>query len=182
MGNAINQMRPGGQSRVSIARSPAGRGYRLAASQFLPYPREQIFEFFSDAMNLQTLTPAWLRFTILTPWPIHIAPGALIDYRLRVRGVPIRWQSSISVWEPPFRFVDEETRGPYKRWHHEHVFEEVDGGTLCHDTVDYEVYGGGLVDSLFVRPDLLKIFAFRQQKLIELFPRTETALSRLAAS
>ena len=121
-------------------------------------------------MNLQTLTPAWLRFTVLTPSPIHIAPGALIDYRLRVRGIPIRWQSCISVWEPPFRFVDEETRGPYKRWHHEHVFEEADGGTMCHDMVDYEVYGGALINSLFVRPDLLKIFAFRQSKLRELFP------------
>ena len=74
------------------------------------------------------------------------------------------------MWEPPLRFVDEQTRGPYRRWRHEHVFEEVDGGTLCRDIVDYEVYGGSLIDALLVRPELIKIFNFRQSKLRELFP------------
>ena len=170
MTNQINQIRSTTQSSITIAVSPTGRGSRLTASQVLPYAREQVFDFFSDAMNLQILTPPWLRFTVITPAPIHIAPGALIDYRLRVRGIPIRWQSCINVWDPPFRFVDEETLGPYKRWHHEHVFEEAEGGTMCRDFVDYEVYGGKLIDSLLVRPDLFKIFTFRQSKLRELFP------------
>jgi len=74
------------------------------------------------------------------------------------------------VWNPPFRFVDEETRGPYKRWHHEHVFEQAERGTMCRDIVDYEVYGGKLINSRLVRPDLFKIFTFRQSKLRELFP------------
>lgn len=158
------------QDSVSIERSPTGRGYRLAATQFLAYPREQVFDFFSDAFNLQVLTPSWLHFTVLTPPPITISQGTRIDYKLRLHGISIRWQSRIRVWEPPFRFVDEETRGPYKRWHHEHIFEEVDGGTLCRDRVDYEVYGGTLINSLLVQPDVLKIFAFRQQSIREQFP------------
>jgi ligand-binding SRPBCC domain-containing protein len=167
------------QSSIRILSSPSGRGFRLAASQFLPYPRDQVFDFFSDASNLQSLTPAWLHFSVITPPPIHIAAGTLIDYRLRVHGVPVRWQSRISVWEPPMRFVDEQTRGPYRRWHHEHFFEIAEGGTLCHDIVDYAVYGGSRINALFVRPDLFKIFAFRQSKLGELFPETGASTSRL---
>lgn len=167
---------PEGQDSIRIETSPAGSGFRLEASQFLPYPRDQVFAFFSDASNLQSLTPAWLRFSVLTPPPILIADGTLIDYRLQVHGIPLRWQSRISVWDPPLRFVDEQTRGPYHRWHHQHVFEVVDGGTLCRDIVDYAVYGGSLINALFVRPDLLKIFAFRQSKLREVFPTTGASL------
>jgi ligand-binding SRPBCC domain-containing protein len=156
---------------MAIAPNPSGRGYRLEASQFLPQPRERVFEFFADAFELETLTPSWLHFSVLTPAPIQIAPGTLIDYRLRLRGIPLRWQSVISAWEPPFRFVDEQTRGPYRRWHHEHQFEATDEGTLCRDIVDYEVYGGALINSLAVRHDLLKIFSFRQDKLRDFFGR-----------
>jgi ligand-binding SRPBCC domain-containing protein len=106
---------------------------------------------------------------------MHIVAGTVIDYRLWVHGVPVRWQSRISQWDPPWRFVDEQTRGPYRRWHHEHVFEAADGGTLCRDLVDYEVYGGSLINFLLVRPDLFRIFAFRQRKLRELFPPTNSA-------
>jgi ligand-binding SRPBCC domain-containing protein len=155
---------------MSIGRSKAGRGFWLKASQFVPYPRDRVFKFFSDASNLQSLTPAWLHFSVITPQPICIEAGTLIDYQLRIHRVPVRWQSLISQWEPPFRFVDEQTRGPYRRWHHEHVFEAADGGTLCRDNVEYEVYGGSLANFLFVRPDLFKIFAFRQARLRELFP------------
>ncbi|REK05536.1 MAG: CDP-paratose 2-epimerase [Planctomycetota bacterium] len=155
---------------IAIEPSPSGRGFRLDASQFLPCDREQIFEFFADAFQLETLTPSFLRFKVLTEPPIDLAAGTLIDYRLRIRGLPIHWQSCISVWEPPQRFVDEQIRGPYRRWHHEHSFESCDGGTLCRDVVDYEVYGGALVHWLIVRGDLLKIFHFRHRKLRELFP------------
>jgi ligand-binding SRPBCC domain-containing protein len=167
------------QDSMRIVCSPTRRGYRLQASQFLPYPRYQVFEFFSDASNLQSLTPAWLHFSVVNPPPICIAAGTLIDYRLRVHVVPLRWQSRISVWEPPLRFVDEQTRGPYRLWQHEHLFEAAEGGTLCHDIVDYDVYGGSLMNALFVRPDLFKIFAFRQSKLRELFPETGALTSRL---
>jgi ligand-binding SRPBCC domain-containing protein len=164
---------------IRIVGSPTGRGYRLESSHFLPHPRDQVFEFFSDASNLQSLTPAWLHFSVVTPPPIHIAAGTLIDYRLRVHGVPLRWQSRISVWEPPLRFVDEQTRGPYRRWHHEHIFEAAEGGTLCHDIVDYAVYGGSLLNTLVVRPDLFKIVAFRQSKLRDLFPEIGVSTLRL---
>jgi ligand-binding SRPBCC domain-containing protein len=155
---------------VRIGTAPSGRGFRLESAQFLPHPRARIFEFFSDAVQLETLTPAFLGFKVLTPLPLTIAAGTLIDYRLRLHGIPLRWQSRISVWEPPVRFVDEQMRGPYRFWHHEHRFEEQAGGTLCRDIVDYNVLGGRLVNRLFVAPDLRKIFAFRQARLNELFP------------
>jgi ligand-binding SRPBCC domain-containing protein len=155
----------------NIGPAPSGSGYRLESVQFLPAPREQVFEFFSDASRLELLTPPWLKFKVLTPSPIKMAAGLTIDYRLRLHGLPMRWQTLISVWEPPVRFVDEQARGPYRLWHHEHIFEPVEGGTLCRDLVDYKILGGRIIDALFVRPDLRKIFAFRRQKLAELFPQ-----------
>jgi ligand-binding SRPBCC domain-containing protein len=157
---------------VTIGRAPDGRGFRLVAAQFVPRARDEIFEFFSDARQLQAITPPWLHFTVLTPAPIHIRTGTLIDYRLRLRGIPLRWQSRISVWEPPLRFVDEQLRGPYRYWRHEHTFEEQSGGTLCRDTVDYDVLGGRLVNWLIVERDIRKIFAFRQQSLSKLLAPT----------
>jgi ligand-binding SRPBCC domain-containing protein len=95
--------------------------------------------------------------------------GLLIGYRLRVHGIPLRWQSCISEWDPPLRFTDRQRRGPYREWNHQHIFEAVDGGTLCSDIVDYAVYGGSLINTLFIQPDLLKIFSYRQTRLRELF-------------
>lgn len=155
-------------AEIRIGRAPDGRGFRLEAVQFVPRPRERVFEFFASAVNLRELTPPWLHFEVLTP-EIQMQAGTLIDYRLRVRGIPVRWQSKISVWEPPLEFVDEQTRGPYRRWYHLHRFEAVDGGTLVHDIVDYAVPGGRLVHRLFVRPDLLSIFRYRQQRMLERF-------------
>jgi ligand-binding SRPBCC domain-containing protein len=169
------------QGSIRIINSPSGPGFRLEASQFLPYPQDQVFDFFSDASNLQSLTPAWLHFSIITPLPLRIMAGTVIDYRLLLRGVPIRWQSRISVWEPSLRFVDEQTRGPYRRWHHEHRFKGLEGGTVCSDIVEYEVYGGSLINRLFVRPDLLKVFTFRQLKLRDLFPEVRSAKLQLDA-
>lgn len=145
------------------------RVHELTASTFLPRPREEVFAFFSDASNLEVLTPPWLSFRILTARPLAMAKGTLIDYRLRLRGLPVRWSSEITAWEPPLRFVDEQRRGPYSLWVHEHVFEEVAGGTLCTDRVRYAVPGGTLVHRLLVGPDLRKIFAYRGRKLHQLF-------------
>jgi ligand-binding SRPBCC domain-containing protein len=145
------------------------RERRFTAEQWLPRPRAALVPFFADAANLERLTPPWLSFRILTPSPIEMKPGALIDYRLRIRGVPLRWRTRIAVWEPPERFVDEQVRGPYRRWIHEHSFFERDGGTLCRDDVRYAVPGGALVDRLLVRPDVERIFAFRRQVLAKLF-------------
>jgi ligand-binding SRPBCC domain-containing protein len=167
----IQTMHQGPMRRDSIRidRAPTGHGYRLEASQWLPHPREEVFDFFCDAFQLEALTPPWMHFSVLTPAPIHMGNGALIDYRLKVHGIPLRWQSFISSWEPPVRFVDVQMRGPYRRWRHQHTLEAVENGALCRDIVDYAVYGGSLVNALFVRPDLFKIFAFRQSKLRELF-------------
>jgi ligand-binding SRPBCC domain-containing protein len=147
----------------------------LATELWLPQPRSRVFPFFADARNLETLTPPWLNFEVLSPGPLEMKVGLKIDYRLRIHGIPIRWQSEISAWEPPFRFVDEQRRGPYSLWHHEHRFEERDGGTLCIDLVQYRAPGGPfrpLIERFFVRPDVEKIFAYRTRKMLELFPAT----------
>jgi ligand-binding SRPBCC domain-containing protein len=95
--------------------------------------------------------------------------GTLIDYRIRVHGIPIRWRTEIAVWQPPSRFVDVQLRGPYTLWHHTHTFETRDGGTLCADQVRYRPRGGALVNWLFVRRDVQRIFRYRQQRMHELF-------------
>lgn len=136
---------------------------------WLPRPRPEVFEFFSDAQNLETITPPWLNFEVLTPKPFAIKVGALIDYRIRIHGFPIRWRTEITSWEPPHQFVDVQLRGPYTLWHHTHTFEDRDGGTLCIDGVRYRPRGGALINWLFVRRDVEGIFNYRQQRLQELF-------------
>ena len=143
----------------------------LIQEQWLPAARDKVFAFFADAANLDAITPPWMHFYVLTPRPIAMACGTLIDYKLRVHGLPIRWQSEITVWEPPHRFVDVQRRGPYRRWVHEHCFEERDGGTLIRDNVEYAVPGWlleSLVNCWLVAPDLRKIFAHRTTRIEEL--------------
>jgi ligand-binding SRPBCC domain-containing protein len=122
------------------------------------------------AGNLEALTPPWLNFKILTPLPIDVHEGTLIDYRLRLRGVPVRWRTRISVWQPPYRFVDEQLRGPYRQWIHEHTFEAHQGGTLVRDHVRYAVPFDWLVHRLLVRPDVERIFRYRAAELRRRFP------------
>jgi ligand-binding SRPBCC domain-containing protein len=143
----------------------------LIEEQWLAAPRERVFAFFADAGNLDLITPPWMKFEVLTPRPIAMHPGALIDYRLRVRWLPIRWQSEITVWDPPHRFVDVQHRGPYRQWIHEHSFEERDGGTVIRDRVEYAVPGWllePLIQGWLVTPDLRKIFAYRKTRIAEL--------------
>lgn len=149
--------------------------FTLQTELWLPRPRGEVFLFFAEARNLETLTPAWLKFEVLTPAPIAMKPGALIDYRIRVHGLPIRWRTEIAEWDPPHRFVDVQLRGPYTLWRHTHTFEERDGGTLCLDQVRYRPRGGALIHYLFVRRDVERIFQYRQQRLTELFASTSTA-------
>jgi len=143
--------------------------HELRKQVLLPKPIEEVFSFFADAHNLQTLTPPWLKFRVLTPKPIVMAVGTKIDYKLRVRGIPLSWRSEITAWEPPFRFQDEQLRGPYRRWIHEHTFQEVDGGTLAGDYVQYAVPGGALAHWLVVKQDVEKIFGFRAEQMQSLF-------------
>lgn len=141
----------------------------LERELFVPRPLSEVFAFFSDAHNLEQLTPSWLRFEILTPAPIPMRAGTLIDYRIKLYGVPMVWRTLISVWEPPHRFVDEQIRGPYSVWHHEHLFEERDGGTLIRDRVRYRAPFGMLSHPLFVRGQLDKIFSFRHEVIAKIF-------------
>lgn len=144
------------------------RAYVLTSSVVLPVSRATLFDFFSDAFQLETITPPWLKFRVLTSPPIHIQSGALIDYRLKLHGLPIRWRTEISTWDPPRSFTDRQLRGPYRLWEHLHTFEEMDEGTLVRDEVRYRVWGGALTNS-FVKRDLLKIFGYRRQRMLELF-------------
>lgn len=136
---------------------------------WLPLPPAELFPFFCDAANLDALTPPWLHFQIVTPRPIEMRTGVLIDYKLRVRGLPLRWRTIIRHWQPPLYFVDEQLRGPYRQWIHTHTFEPRDGGTLARDTVQYAVWLDFIVHPLFVRRDIQKIFAFRQVALRDKF-------------
>jgi ligand-binding SRPBCC domain-containing protein len=143
--------------------------YRLETQIWLPQPRDLVFKFFANPHNLERLTPAWLHFEILTPLATEIRTGTRLDYRLRIRGIPLRWQSEIVSWEPPRDFVDRQTRGPYSLWLHQHTFSEINQGTLVGDRVEYAVPGGWVVQRFFVAPDLERIFRYRHRALKELF-------------
>jgi len=145
--------------------------FRFITHQTIEQPIAQVFAFFSDAHNLAEITPPWLRFEVLTPAPIAMQVGTRIDYRLRIRGIPISWQSEITAWVPPRYFMDEQRRGPYRLWRHTHTFEETAAGTVVGDEVEYAVWGSSVVNTLFVRRDIEKIFAYRAERLDALFHR-----------
>ena len=146
--------------------------HTLHREQRLAGAPADVFPFFADAGNLEAITPPSLRFEIVTPRPIEMRVGALIEYRLRMRGVPISWLTRIEEWEPGVRFVDMQLRGPYALWHHTHTFEpDGAGGTIMHDTVRYALPGGPLgvlPHRLFVRAELERIFDFRAERVPEL--------------
>jgi ligand-binding SRPBCC domain-containing protein len=155
------------------------RTHLLRAELWLPLEPAAVFPFFADAGNLEVITPPWIRFSIRTPGPISMGTGTLIDYRMGVHGVPMRWRTEITGWKPPLWFVDEQRRGPYRLWIHTHYFIPKDGGTLCRDEVEYAVPGGTLVNRLFVRRDLKRIFTYRHEALLRHFgaggePRAKT--------
>jgi ligand-binding SRPBCC domain-containing protein len=146
---------------------------RIDSNLFTPMPREEVFGFFAQPENLSILTPDWLKFRIVTPPPIEMKPGAVIDYRISMRGIPMTWRTVITVWEPPFRFVDEQAKGPYRYWRHEHTFKERDGGTILGDHVEYATPFGWLSDLLFVRRNIRTIFKHREKVMRERFDATE---------
>ena len=147
--------------------------YTLTMEQVVPRPLAEVFAFFSRAENLEVLTPPWLNFKILDVTPQPVQKGTLVNYSLRLHGIPLRWRSEILEWEPPRRFIDLQLRGPYKLWRHEHRFESRDGGTLISDTVQLALplgLIGRIAYRVKVHSDVQKIFAFRQHKISELFP------------
>jgi ligand-binding SRPBCC domain-containing protein len=142
------------------------RVHLLERSQRVEVPIERAFAFYGDERNLEPLTPPWLHFEVTTPRPISMAAGTLLEYRLRLHGVPIRWRTRIDAWEPPSRFTDFQEKGPYALWEHTHTFEpDGEAATVIHDRVRYAIpYGplGGLAHRLFVRHDLERIFDYRR--------------------
>jgi ligand-binding SRPBCC domain-containing protein len=162
--------RSAGSRARAAERSPV---YVLQREQFLPVPAEEAFDFFADAFNLELITPPWLNFRVDTPRPIEMRAGSMIEYRLRLHGVPVRWLTRIESWEPGARFADVQLRGPYRHWHHTHTFEARDGGTLMRDVVRYSLpLGplGRLARALVVRRDLDRIFDFRRDAVAARFP------------
>jgi ligand-binding SRPBCC domain-containing protein len=153
--------------------------YNLTTWLWLPEARERLFAFFADAHNLERITPPFLRFRVLNASPIVMGPGALIDYKLRLHGLPITWRTEITSWEPPARFCDTQLRGPYSEWVHTHTFDEHDGGTMVRDAVRYRLPGpffaSRIVNALMVAPDTRKIFEFRHEALCEAFNARHTA-------
>jgi ligand-binding SRPBCC domain-containing protein len=153
-----------------------GRRHRLERLQLIEAPRSRVFEFFSAAENLERLTPPFLRFQILTPLPIPMKRGQLIEYRIALGGVPMRWLTEITSWQPNDSFVDLQLKGPYRLWHHLHEFRDAPrGGTEMRDVVDYELpFGplGSLAHALTIRRLLERIFDFRQQEIERAFPRS----------
>ena len=153
------------------------RVHTLEREQHLPQPPEEAFAFFGDAHNLEAITPPWLGFRIVTPGPIEMAAGTLLEYRLRLHGVPVGWRTRIEQWEPPRRFVDVQLSGPYRLWHHTHSFERDGDGTLMCDRVRYALPLwplGELAHLALVRRDLERIFSFRQQRIARLLAQDFT--------
>jgi ligand-binding SRPBCC domain-containing protein len=138
----------------------------LERRQRVELPIAAAFAFYGDARNLERITPPWLGFQVTTPDPIEMGVGTLIEYRLRLHRVPVRWRTRITAWEPPRRFVDTQISGPYSLWEHTHTFEEDGpGATIIEDRVRYAIpFGplGELADRLLVQRDLRQIFDYRR--------------------
>lgn len=151
------------------------RVYKLQREQWVASPPPRIFPFFAQPENLALITPPSLRFRLLTPGPVAMEKGRIIDYTIRVMGLPVRWRTLITHYEPPSCFVDEQLAGPYSFWHHTHRFEPRDGGTRLYDEVRYALPmalpgpAGTLVHALYVQPYLERIFDYREQVFTGLF-------------
>ena len=136
---------------------------------------KEVFPFFATPENLEKITPPWLNFSILTPKPVQMQKGALIDYTIRWMGLPMRWKTEIREYEPPYCFVDRQIRGPYARWDHTHTFTEVNGITEMTDLVRYQLplgLLGHIIHGVFIRNQLQKIFEYRYNVIEKIFKQT----------
>ncbi|MDQ3366725.1 MAG: SRPBCC family protein [Myxococcota bacterium] len=144
----------------------------LERSQVVPHPRHEVFPFFADAANLERLTPPFLGFEIVSQLPDALTAGTVIDYRIKLKGLPMKWRTLIEVFEPEDRFVDVQLEGPYKLWRHLHTFRDVPGGTEIGDHVEYALpFGplGAIAHALVVKRQLQTIFDYRARIMTELF-------------
>jgi ligand-binding SRPBCC domain-containing protein len=150
----------------------------LEREQFIPLPIEEAYAPFGAVANLQAITPEWLHFRILSDPDAELHQGAVIEYRLRLHGFPVRWRTVIESWDPPHRFTDIQVKGPYALWHHTHTFEAVEGGTIVRDTVRYRIgFGllGDIAHRLFVKRDLERIFDYRREAVPRLLGEAASA-------
>jgi ligand-binding SRPBCC domain-containing protein len=146
--------------------------YKIIHEQVVPRPLEEVFSFFSRAENLEAITPEWLSFRVLSVAPKPIRKGTVIEYRLSLRGLPLRWTSEIREWEPPHRFVDVQLSGPYKLWHHTHLFIAAGQSTRLRDEVLYDLPLGAigrLIHRLVVGRDVQQVFDFREARIRAIF-------------
>jgi len=159
--------------------------FEINMKQHINKPLEVVFEFFSKPENLEMITPKSLSFNILTPTPIKMGKGSLIDYTIRLFGIPIHWRTLISDYEPPFRFVDQQIKGPYTFWHHTHTFRLVEGGVEIIDQVKYSLplgWLGTLAHAIWVRKDLEKIFEYRKTVIQKYFEIKNISTERMVES
>ncbi len=148
----------------------------LKKSQLVKKPLDEVFDFFSSPENLARITPPEMGFNIITPGPIEMKPGALIDYTVRVSGIPVRWTTLITEFDPPHKFVDVQLKGPYQFWHHTHTFKQIGEETLIDDEIKYMLpfgFLGDIVHALSVRGQLEKIFNYRYKIIAKHFAADE---------
>ena len=163
-----------------MQRAAAMKVHRFSLETTLALPRERVFPFFAAATNLELITPPELRFRVVSQVPVDIRQGTLITYRLSLYGVPFKWLTRISVWDPPREFVDEQLEGPYRQWIHRHTFSDAGEGTRMQDTVDYALplYPFGEVAAPLVAAQVRRIFAYRTSAIERLLLDTRSSQSR----
>lgn len=144
----------------------------FCTEQFVPAPLADVFSFFSSENNLEEITPPWLNFKVQGKSTPELKKGTLIKYRLRIHGVPVNWLTEIDEWEPMHRFTDVQLKGPYSVWRHTHTFEEVNGGTMMTDKVEYRLplgWIGQWIAGRKVEADIQSIFDFRRLSMEKIF-------------
>ena len=153
--------------------------YELNKTQFINQPIDVVFYFFLKPENLALITPSKLAFKILTPTPITINKGTLIDYTIRLMRFPVHWRTLITKYNPPYEFVDEQIKGPYLFWHHTHTFKAVNGGSEIKDKVRYSIpmgYLGQFIHKIWIKKDLEKIFEYRKAVIDKLFNQSDSRI------
>jgi ligand-binding SRPBCC domain-containing protein len=153
----------------------------LHRRQWVPRPLDEVFEFFARPENLVEITPPWLALRVVTPGPLTMRSGLVIDYTVRVLARPARWRSLIAEYGPPHGFRDVQVTGPYRRWDHRHRFRREADGTAIEDVVVYEPpLGplGALLDVLIIRRQLAAIFEYRRRRIEALFGTSAAASAR----